>query len=187
MKVKKCKVCKTPFTPTKPMQCVCGLDCALSMVATKKAKQGAIQARTEALRDKAKREQLKTRADWAKEAQAAFNRWVRLRDMGKPCISCGRHHKGQIHAGHYLSRGAHPELAYHPDNCHAQCAPCNTYLSGNAAAYRINLVRLIGVERVEALEGPQQPSNHTTADLMAIRDNYRAKCKAIEKNSNVSI
>lgn len=181
MRPKKCKVCRAEFTPTKPMQSVCTTACALSMVAAKKAK-AAISAKTaERKETKAKLEKLKSRADWAREAQAAFNRWVRLRDAGKPCISCQRHHAGQIHAGHFLSRGARPELAYEPLNCHAQCAPCNTHLSGNIALYRKNLVRLIGPDKVEWLEGPHEPKHFSVDDLKAIRDTYRSKAKELEK------
>ena len=180
-KTKKCKVCKTAFIPLKPMQYVCGLSCALHIATKKKTLQQAKEDREKAKADRVKREKLKSRADWAREAQVAFNKWVRLRDAGKPCISCQRHHTGQIHAGHYLSRGARPELAYEPMNVHAQCAPCNTHLSGNIALYRKNLVELIGLEKVEWLEGPHEPKHYSIDDLKNIRDIYRAKCKELEK------
>lgn len=180
-KQKKCKVCRAEFVPSKPMQKVCGYECATQVAKLAHEKRVAKVASDDRRETKAKLEKLKSRADWAREAQAAFNRWVRQRDAGKPCISCGRHHAGQIHAGHFLSRGARPELAYEPDNCHAQCAPCNTHLSGNIALYRRNLVALIGVERVEWLEGPHEPKHYTVDDLKTIRDTYRAKCKELEK------
>lgn len=67
---------------------------------------------------------------WMKRAQSAFNAWVRARDYGQPCISCGRHHQGQHHAGHYRPAGSNPELRFEPDNCHLQCAPVTrTYLA----------------------------------------------------------
>lgn len=180
-KPKKCKVCRDEFTPSKPMQAVCGIECSIAIANKKRALKQAKERTAERKETKAKREKLKSRADWAKEAQAAFNRWVRLRDAGKPCISCGRHHTGQIHAGHFLSRGARPELAYEPLNCHAQCAPCNTHLSGNIALYRRNLVQLIGPDKVEWLEGPHEPKHFSVDDLRAIRDDYRDKCKELEK------
>lgn len=180
---RKCKVCKTPFTPSKPMQSVCSPACAMSLVATKKAK-AAISAMTEDRKEtRAKLEKLKTRAVWAKEAQAAFNRWVRLRDADKPCISCQRHHSGQYHAGHYLSRGARPELAYEPMNCHKQCSPCNLHLSGNVALYRKNLVELIGQSQVEWLEGPHEPKHFSVDDLKAIKAKYTAMARELEKSS----
>ena len=117
----------------------------------------------------------------AREAQAAFNAWVRARDAGMPCISCQRHHTGQYHAGHYLSRGARPELAYEPDNCHKQCAPCNTHLSGNVALYRGNLIKLIGLDRVEWLEGPHPAKHYSIEDLREIKELYKRKLKELNQ------
>ena len=180
-KPKKCKVCGSEFTPAKPMQKVCGLACALSIASLAKAKRERTALAAERKETKAKLDGMKTRADWAKEAQAAFNRWVRLRDAAQPCISCGRHHQGQYHAGHYMSRGAHPELTYEPLNCHKQCAPCNTHLSGNIALYRGRLIEKVGAEAVDWLEGPHEPKHYTTDDLKAIKADYARKARDLEK------
>ena len=71
----------------------------------------------------------------------------------------------------------------HEDNCHKQCAPCNTHLSGNLVLYRVNLIQRIGLARVEALEGPHMPLKLTIPDLKAIRDTYRAKANALMKDA----
>lgn len=163
------------------MQKVCCGDCAISLGNLKKAKRERTQAAQERKETKVKLEKLKSRSDWAKEAQTAFNRWVRLRDADKPCISCGRHHTGQYHAGHYMSRGARPELAYEPLNCHKQCSPCNLHLSGNVALYRKNLVDLIGQSQVEWLEGPHEPKHFSVDDLKAIKAKYTALARELEK------
>ena len=130
---------------------------------------------------KRRKDAIKSKADWSREAQTAFNAWIRARDEGLPCISCGRHHQGQWHAGHYLSTGARPELRYTESNVHRQCAPCNTHLSGNAVLYRIGLIHRIGSETVEWLEGPHELPKWTADDYRAIRDNYRAKLKELKK------
>jgi predicted nucleic acid-binding Zn-ribbon protein len=159
-KPKPCAQCGSIFTPVRPMMRVCGPLCASRLVKAAKKEESA--------RTKARKVAIKSRADWAREAQTAFNAWVRARDADKPCISCQRHHTGQYHAGHLLSRGARPELAYEPDNCHKQCAPCNTHLSGNVSMYRVNLVKLIGLERVEWLEGPHPAKHYSIEDLRAV-------------------
>lgn len=174
MKQKTCKVCKTKFDPIKRMQSVCSPNCAMSLVSLKKAKRDRAET-------KEKLEKLKTRADIAKEAQSEFNKFIRLRDKDLPCISCGRFHSGQYHAGHYLSRGARPELAFDEDNCHKQCSVCNNHLSGNAILYRIGLIQKIGLERVERLEGHSGIHKRTSDDLRAIKALYRAKWKELEK------
>lgn len=154
------------------MQSVCSPICASRFVKeAKKQERESVKVRKEAI---------KTRADYARESQKAFNDWTRARDAEKPCISCGRHHTGQWHAGHFLSRGARPELAYEPDNCHKQCAPCNTHLSGNVALYRVNLVKLIGLERVEWLEGPHPAKHYSVDDLKEIKATYKRKLKELQ-------
>lgn len=131
------------------------------------------------------KEKLKTRSEWLKEAQAAFNKWIRLRDYGLPCISCGRHHKGQYHAGHYRTVGAHPELRFSEDNCHKQCAPCNNHKSGNVVEYRINLSKKIGVDRLEWLEGPHEPKKYTIEEIKLIKKKYNALARELEKSLDV--
>ncbi|MEF3019469.1 recombination protein NinG, partial [Pseudomonas aeruginosa] len=61
---------------------------------------------------KVRKARLKSRADHLREAQQAFNEFIRLRDAYQPCISCGRHHDGQYHAGHYRTVAASPELRF---------------------------------------------------------------------------
>ena len=182
LKPKRCKAraCGREFAPSRPMQAVCSPLCGLTLARAKREQDEAEKRRQERARDRERRERAKTRSQWAREAQAAVNAWVRLRDEGRPCISCGRMHEGQWHAGHYLSRGARPELALHPDNVARQCAPCNLHLHGNQAAFRVGLIERIGLERVLALEGPHTPAKHTADDYRRIRDEYRAKTKAIK-------
>ena len=172
-KAKTCEVCERVFVPDRMGQLVCRPACAMARVRqAKKADRASIKARKEAI---------KSKADWAREAQTAFNAWIRARDEGLPCISCGRHHQGQWHAGHYLSTGARPELRFTESNVHRQCAPCNTHLSGNAVLYRIGLINRIGSDAVEWLEGPHPLPKWTPDELRAIRDTYRAKLKDIQK------
>jgi hypothetical protein len=156
VKVAKCKACKSPYVRLRPMQAACGVECALALGRAKQAKDEAKAAREDAKATRKKREDLMTRRERLQRLQKNFNAWVLQRDKDKPCISCGRFHQGAWHAGHYLSRGARPELATHPDNVHKQCAPCNVYLHGNLIAYRASLIERIGLDAVERLEGPHE-------------------------------
>ena len=159
---------------------VCSPFCALTFarsVTGKAAKVAAVKDRRET---KEKLDKLKSRSQYAKEAQTAFNAWVRARDAGNACISCGRHHQGQNHAGHYLSVGARPELRYEPLNVWLQCAPCNTHLSGNAVLFRQGLIAKYTVEIVECLEGRIPTRHYTTDELKAIKTEYTAKTKTLK-------
>lgn len=152
MRIKTCKGCGNKFEPVRPLQIACCPDCAYKVARINGGKKRAAQYRID-------KKRLKSRADWLREAQASVNRYIRLRDAGKPCISCGRHHQGQYHAGHYRSVGACPELRFELNNIHAQCAPCNNHLSGNIVAYRQGLIQKIGVGMVEWLESSHAAKN----------------------------
>ena len=118
---------------------------------------------------------------WAAEAQAAVNRYVRLRDQGQPCISCGRPWADNFQAGHYIPRGRGSALRFDADNIHAQCPQCNLYESGNLIQYRRGLIARIGAARVEEMEtAGYVPKKWTVAELQAVRDEYRAKAKEME-------
>lgn len=179
-KPKKCRVCGYSFVQRSSTHVVCDLECAKILAIAVRKKAELKLAAVERKADKVQREKLKTRAQWQKEAQAAVNRFVRQRDADLPCISCGRHHAGQYHAGHYLSRGAHPALALDPRNIYKQCAPCNTHLSGNQVEFRKALVRLHGIGLVEWLEGHHEPRKLTIEALAAIKAEFAAKARKLK-------
>lgn len=128
------------------------------------------------------KQRVKTRGAHVLELQAAFNEWIRCRDAEQPCISCGSY-AGQWHAGHYRSVGSCPELRFEPDNVHRQCAACNTTLAGNLAAYRVNLIAKIGLERVEWLEGPHSPKKLTLPEIQEMKAFYRAEVRRLKKEA----
>jgi len=129
---------------------------------------------------KIRKEKLKSRADHLKDTQIAFNAWVRARDAELPCVSCGRHHQGKYDAGHYRTVGSNPALRFEPLNCHRQCSPCNTRLSGNIVNYRIELVKRIGAESVEWLEGPHEAKKYTIEELKTMTAEYREKTRELK-------
>ncbi|MGA3827373.1 recombination protein NinG [Pseudomonas chlororaphis] len=175
--------CGVKFTPVQLGQKVCGWACGLAIkdVNQERARK-AIQQR-ERREIKASKERIKTRGDHFRETQAVFNEWIRLRDAALPCVSCGRHHAGQYHAGHYRTVGANPELRFEPLNVHKQCAPCNNHKSGDIVNYRIELVKRIGTEKVEWLEGPHEPKKYTVEQLKAMTAEYRAKTRELKRGS----
>lgn len=133
------------------------------------------------------RQRLKTRSDWLRDAQTAFNAYIRARDAHLPCIDCGSYGPdddwltgGKWDAGHYLSVGSHPELRFNEDNCHKQLKTCNGG-SGKyarkrrtvAEGYREGLIARVGLERVEALEGPHEPKKYTIQELKDIKSKYQ--------------
>lgn len=162
-------------------QAVCSPACALIDAPKNQDKARKAIAQRDRRDIQVRKEKLKSRAEHMREAQAAFNEWIRLRDADRPCVSCGRHHEGQYHAGHYRSVGANPELRFEPLNVWKQCAPCNTHLSGNLVNYRISLLQGIGAEKVEWLEGPHEPRKYTVEEIKTIKAEYRAKTRELKK------
>lgn len=187
VKPKRCKQCGAEFVPMRSTAVACSYICAKLWVdarSEKLAKQRELIAKKiDRQLTKERKEALKTLRDWKKDAQTWVNKYVRMRDDALPCISCGRHHQGQYHAGHYLSRGAHPELSLELRNIHKQCAPCNNHLSGNQVKYRFGLIERYGVEYVEWLEGPHEPKKTTIDDCKAIIAEMKLLIKGL-KNGN---
>lgn len=156
------------------MQSVCSPLCASRYVRAK--------AKEKKASDRAKLEGLKPLRKLLSEAQTHFNRYIRARDEGLPCISCGRMHEGAWDAGHYLSTRARPDLRFDEANVHRQCVPCNQFLSGNAVAYRAGLIARLGLVEVERLEGPPAARGRYSRDEVAeLKKEYARKLRALGK------
>ena len=178
---KKCRVCTETYTPSKPLQVVCSPSCALLHAKQKGERERKALDKIERKAIREAKEKIKPRSAYMKEAQSVFNAWVRERDQALPCISCGRHHQGQWHAGHYRTVGSSPELRFEPLNVWKQCAPCNNHKSGDIVNYRIELVRRIGAEKVAWLEGRHEPKHYSIDDLKAIKAEYQQKLRELKE------
>jgi len=160
-----CKTCGKAFLRFRTTQAVCGPRCAIKSV---KAERAALKLALVNMRP---------RSRWLDDVQKAVNAYVRARDRYKPCISCKAPWEPSFQAGHWLSRGARPELRFHLDNIHGQCVRCNMHLHGNQAMFRVGLVERRGLEVVERLEGPHPPSKYSVDELKTMRDAFRILTK----------
>ncbi len=176
MKPKECAVCGNEFIPFKSTEKVCSVDCAIEWAKSREKKR--YKAKTREMRREYK---LKDRGYQTKLAQHAFNKYIRVRDAGKPCISCGRNTGAKMNAGHYLTVGGHPELRFEPVNCHLQCEHCNSFLSGNIARYRINLIAKIGINKLRWLEGPHNIPKKSIDELIEAKELFIRMRKNIEQ------
>lgn len=173
----RCKVCRTPFTKLSISHKTCSPECALEFVAREKAKKARSESRKRLT-------ELKTRSQWMKEAQAAFNRFIRMRDADKPCICCGMPLEGgaiggSFDCGHYRSVGSAPHLRFDERNAHGQRKQCNRWGSGRAVDYRLGLIARIGLEAVEALEADNEVRKHTIPELKEIKQKYNSMAKEL--------
>lgn len=191
-----CKVCKEKFTATFANVWWCcpehGAIYALELRAKQKVKETAkrIREQKEAEKEGRKRRAerrtaLKTKSQWRVEAQAAFNKYVRLRDEGLPCISCGRlpeqKYGGSMDCGHYRSRGAASHLAFNLHNTAGQCVFCNRNMSGAQKAFELGLIERIGADKVEALNNDNSNRKFDIPYLQRIKSIFTRKARALEK------
>jgi hypothetical protein len=100
------------------------------------------------------------------------------------CISCGAIlHYSQAQGGHYIPR-RHRATELEEDNINPQCARCNGFLSGNQILYRDNLVKTIGVERVERLENMfrAEQGDEEAMDKLSLDDQIKVNTKKTIKD-----
>lgn len=144
--MKRCKICKGPFTPTySSLQPTCTSPlCILKWAKKVDEKKGKREI-------KRMRENIKSVSQYRRELQKVFNEFIRLRDSKEPCISCGKPLPAKYDAGHFYSVGAYPNLRFNEDNVHAQCVECNQHKHGNLLEYAPRLTERIGFERASKL------------------------------------
>ena len=183
MKTRRCAQCRKKIPETdaiiSSLQSFCSIEHLAEYAKTDRAKRFAKKVVSKEKR--IAKEKLKTRSDWQKDAQRAFNEYIRARDRGKPCVSCGAYiglsgHGSDCDAGHYRSRGSAP-LEFYTHNVHAQCKKCNRHLGGNIVEYRKQLVIRIGIEKLEKLEQDNRPRNYTIKDFQRIISICRRRMK----------
>jgi len=167
-----CEIMYTPF-PGTTLSRACSLGCALILVQIAREKKWRREKR-------ARKDKLKTLSDWTKEAQVVFNKYIRLRDKNLPCISCGIS-IAKWDAGHFKSIGGYPELRFREDNCHKQCAQCNSNKSGNIHEMRKGMIARIGLYTVMEIEGPHHPNHYIIQDVKDIKEFYKLKIKEMEE------
>lgn len=170
---RQCAVCPQLFTPRSDTHAACSPRCAQRWV---NAQKRAAAADRRATRERLV--ELRPRSDWLKLAQRTFNSWILIRDAGKPCVSCGRRHKGKVDAGHYIAAGEREALTFDPANLHLQCHPCNGPKHGNLVPFRAELLIRIGPDEVARLEDCRELKTHTVDELKAITAHYRGLIRA---------
>lgn len=110
---------------------------------------------------------------------------VRLRDKGKPCISCGCQWNSEFQAGHcYPTR--YRSIRFNFKNINGQCVGCNIGKGGNETQYLIQLPKRIGEKEFKRLKKLAELDNKfnkhwTKHELSEIRKEARLIIKQLEK------
>lgn len=170
IKDKNCKWCGTVFRPYMSADRFCSTYCFVDAHKDKVWRKIA----------KEKKAKLKSRLDYLKDLQKIFNKYIRLRDKDLPCISCKRFDVEEFHAGHYIP-STYSYLRINEDNVNKQCSYCNTHLRGAITDYRINLIKKIGLTRVEYLENSKHKSFELSIEEIKLKIEYYKKiCKELK-------
>lgn len=123
---------------------------------------------------KVKKENLQTVQELLKLTQVVFNKYIRQRDKGQPCLMCLNPNMKKVNACHFWSSGGHKNVSFDEDNVHSGCERCNNFLAGNLIPYRKNLIEKIGIDRYEDLEAKAHITRKFTRDeLLAITKKYK--------------
>lgn len=162
-------------------------DAQESKAQRKAEKQARMTAKVEKALDRKKRAEQKRIPDLIKEAQTAFNAFIRERDRDQTCICCGKPLGesaigGGYDCGHFRSTGSASHLRFDERNAHAQRKFCNRYGAGRVVEYRIGLAHRIGLEQVELLEASNTPHKWERDELIAIKALYVGKLKELKRS-----
>ena len=164
------------------------IDCATQHAYGNKDKGAEAARKAQKKKDVKRKQALKSTGDYIKEAQTAVNKYIRLRDRNKPCVSCGSSPAdsdlltgSRFDAGHYRSRGAAGHLRFNLLNIHKQCVKCNRFNSGNAVDYRLELINRIGIDNVNRLEMNNTPVKFTVEYLQRVKKIFNKRARFYEK------
>ena len=99
------------------------------------------------------------------------------------CFTCEKLFEAKkLHCGHYLSR-FYKAARWHEDNARPQCMMCNMWKRGDPIVFRRNLVKEIGIERVEAVEALRdQPTKLTREFLEALIEQLKQTTVSAHSN-----
>lgn len=173
--MKTCKVCKSKFKPTySSVQMVCSPKCAIEYSSSKKK---AKTKNNKRILEKAQEDLNKAKSYQRVllDARKYFQKWIRQRDEGKPCISCGSY-SDKVDAGHYFKAELYSGLIFNENNCHSQCRKCNRYLNGNESHFRIGLVDRydeVFVQDLESIKDANRLKKWSKEELTEIKNKYK--------------
>ena len=126
------------------------------------------------------RHKLKTLGQFEAEAKIVFQKWIRLTDEGKECISCGNINPKGFDAGHFKKAEIYSGVIFDERNVHRQCSKCNRFWGGNELNYREGLIKRYGINFVIELEtyaNETRNKKYSKDELIEIKKRYNEKIR----------
>lgn len=108
--------------------------------------------------------------------------FIRLRDKGKSCISCGEPWHSDFQAGHFYKAELYSSLKFDETNINGQCQGCNLYKDGNESGYRVGLIKRYSKGYLDLLDSKalldkKKVFKWDRVKLKEIQDYYKKKIK----------
>ena len=131
------------------------------------------------------KDKLKTLSQYEAEAKNSFQKYIRIRDKGLACISCGIFETTLWDGGHYKKAEIYSGVIFDTHNCHKQCRKCNRFLNGNELMYRQGLIQRYGIEYADAIElkaNETRNYKYTREELIAIKIKFDILVKELNNN-----
>ena len=168
-KQKKCKNCQKDFTPSiyQPFQRCCSPRCERMFLESKKKKTIKVkEVRVESLID---------------TLVFIFHRYIRARDRGKPCPSCGSVWSAEFQAGHYHSAGANSSVRFNEVNVNGQCVECNSGSNFDKERYWNTLQKRWSIDKLSAMEEERtRVKRWSEEEIRELTKYYKEKLKDVE-------
>jgi len=130
----------------------------------------------------------KTTGQLIKQLQPIFNKYIRLRDKDKACISCGEYVPFEkTDGGHYWAKSGYSGLRFDEDNTHKECRKCNRFDESHLIGYTKNLKQRIGLNDYDDLyeraqEYKRNGKKWSRGELRELIEIYKEKIKNIEND-----
>jgi hypothetical protein len=118
-----------------------------------------------------------------KEATGECNEYIRLRDHGCACWSCGKKYEKDFQAGHIFPAGQHSAVRFDEGNIFLQCLNCNYYKT-DETELKEAAIKFLGRFQYELLEARAKIDTRHKWDrfeLSEIITTYREKSKNIKR------
>ena len=124
-----------------------------------------------------KKPKAKTRSYYVKQLDKVFSEYIRKRDDGKGCVTCGIKKPWQeMQACHYFSRGKYP-TRWHEDNVFSGCYRCNVLLKGAYTDYAMFMFDRFGAEKMQELYDLAHSGEKIPTPVIREKiEEYRSKC-----------
>lgn len=179
---RKCKQCCEWFQPRSSFARACSPECAIAEARDQRE-------RHERKWRQQRKQELKPLTKLCSETQVHVNRYVRLRDQDKGCISCDSPNISD--AGHFISVGSKyrtSRIRFDVRQINGQCGHCNRYKGGgNQLGYIEGIKARYGEQRLQLIQDLRRMADQgalpplTKDEVREIGAEYRRKARELEK------